>query len=56
MCRACTLAIARYEFTLDFIVLEKVGFNTIMGMDWLTTFMAHIDYYRRRVAFRALDG
>lgn len=56
LCKVCTLTIVGYEFTFDFILLEMVNFNIIVGMEWLTTFRAHIDCYRRRVTFWMTGG
>ena len=40
----------------DFIVLEMVGFDLVLGMDWLSFFHAIIDCHRRRVCLTTLEG
>ncbi|XP_058202780.1 uncharacterized protein LOC131317231 [Rhododendron vialii] len=49
VCRDCELAIRDRCFTFDFIVLNMSGFDLILGMDWLSTFHATIDCFKRRV-------
>ncbi|XP_058189201.1 uncharacterized protein LOC131306790 [Rhododendron vialii] len=49
ICRDCELIIRDRRFTFDFIVLNMLGFDLILGMDWLSTFYATIDCFKRRV-------
>ncbi|XP_059635314.1 uncharacterized protein LOC132277478 [Cornus florida] len=34
----------------DFVVFDMMGFDVILGMDWLSFFRATIDYFRGRVS------
>ena len=38
ICRGCDLTILDQTFTFDFIVLEMVTYDLILGMDWLSFF------------------
>ncbi|XP_058217426.1 uncharacterized protein LOC131328503 [Rhododendron vialii] len=49
ICRDCELIIRDRRFSFDFIVLNMSGFDLILGMDWLSTFHATIDCFKRRV-------
>ncbi|XP_058211686.1 uncharacterized protein LOC131323861 [Rhododendron vialii] len=49
ICRDRELIIQDRCFTFDFIVLNMSGFDLILGMDWLSTFHATIDCFKRRV-------
>ena len=44
------------RFLFDFIVLDMYGFDIILGMDWLSTFHASIDCYKRRVRICPPEG
>ncbi|XP_058202967.1 uncharacterized protein LOC131317429 [Rhododendron vialii] len=49
ICWDYELIIRDRRFTFDFIVLNMSGFDLILGMDWLSTFHATIDCFKRRV-------
>ncbi|XP_058202911.1 uncharacterized protein LOC131317372 [Rhododendron vialii] len=56
ICRDCELVICDRRFVLDCILLEMSGFDLILGMDWLSTFQATIDCFKRRVRIFPLEG
>ncbi|GFY91341.1 hypothetical protein Acr_07g0015370 [Actinidia rufa] len=56
ICRGCELVILDHHFVFDFIVLGMSGFDLILGMDWLSTFRATIDCFKRRVRICTLEG
>ncbi|GFY88890.1 hypothetical protein Acr_06g0008300 [Actinidia rufa] len=56
ICRGCELVILDHHFVSDFIVLGMSGFDLILGMDWLSTFRATIDCFKRRVRICTLEG
>ncbi|XP_058202900.1 uncharacterized protein LOC131317359 [Rhododendron vialii] len=56
ICRNCELLIHDRRFTFDFIVLGMSGFDLILGMDWLSTFHATIDCFKRRVRICPPEG
>lgn len=56
VCQACDLVIADHLFSFDFVVLEMDVFDVILGIDWLSTFRATIDCFRRRVSICTLEG
>ena len=43
-------------FKFDFIVLDMAGFDVILGIDWLSSTKATIDYYKCRVTVCTLKG
>lgn len=45
-----------YERKFDFILLEMTGFEVITGMDWLSQFRGKVDFHKKRVIFKKLDG
>ncbi|XP_058208110.1 uncharacterized protein LOC131321117 [Rhododendron vialii] len=56
ICRACELVICDRRFVFDYIVLGMLGFDLILGMDWLSTFHATIDCFKRQVRICPLEG
>ncbi|KAH7838670.1 hypothetical protein Vadar_029706 [Vaccinium darrowii] len=56
ICRDCELVIRDRRFVFDFIVLGMTGFDLILGMDWLSTFHATIDCFKRRVRICPPEG
>lgn len=52
----CELIIRDRRFVFDFIILGISWFDLILGMDWLSTFHATIDCFKRRVHIRHPDG
>ncbi|XP_059654373.1 uncharacterized protein LOC132301109 [Cornus florida] len=56
VCRGCSITIAGRVLEFDLILLEMIGFDVILGMDWLSSFRAIIDYFRSRVLVYTLDG
>ena len=44
------LTILDRTFAFDFIILEMSGFDIILGIDWLSSFQATIDYYWCKVS------
>ena len=46
------------EMTVDLVLLDLQDFDVILGMDWLTSYHASVDCFRKRVTFsipRQLD-
>ncbi|XP_059654367.1 uncharacterized protein LOC132301102 [Cornus florida] len=56
VCRSCSITIAGRVFEFDLILLEMTGFDVILGMDWLSSFRAVIDFLRSRVSVCTPDG
>ncbi|XP_058180087.1 uncharacterized protein LOC131298627 [Rhododendron vialii] len=56
ICMGCELIICDRRFDFDFIVLNMSGFDLILGMDWLSTFHAAIDCFKRRVRICPPEG
>ena len=47
------IAIDGHDLTIDLILLDIGNFDVILGMDWLLTWHATLDYFVKRVCFRA---
>ncbi|XP_058185964.1 uncharacterized protein LOC131303212 [Rhododendron vialii] len=56
ICRGCELIIRDRHFSFDFIMLNMSGFDLILGMDWLSTFHATIDCFKRWVCIYPPGG
>ena len=56
VCRSCVVRIAGQELTADLMVLDMLGYNIILGMDWLAAHHATVDYYQKRVCIPLADG
>ena len=56
ICRGCTVVIAGYEHTFDFMLLDMVEPDVIIGMNWLVTFRAVIDCFAHRMTFYTSEG
>ncbi|XP_057504722.1 uncharacterized protein LOC130788172 [Actinidia eriantha] len=54
--RGCELVILDRRFEFEFIVLGMSGFDLILGMDWLSTYRATIDCFKRRVRICTPEG
>ncbi|GAV75324.1 zf-CCHC domain-containing protein/RVP_2 domain-containing protein [Cephalotus follicularis] len=54
--RSCEMSMAGIPLYADFIVLPIRDFDVILGMDWLSTHRARMDYYHKTVDFCLLDG
>ena len=49
--RDCCVMIGYREMTVDLILLDLQDFDVILGMDWLASYHASIDYFGKRVTF-----
>ena len=56
VCRSCVVRIANPELTADLVVLDMVGYDINLGMDWLATHHASVDCYKKRVFIPLEDG
>ena len=56
VCRACSLHLDDLEFEVDLVVLDMIGYDVILGMDWLATFHAVLDCYGKSVLLQLEDG
>ena len=55
ICRSCELEISRILHTVDLTVMDMLGFDVILGMDWLTAYRVIIDCEHRRVTAYTQD-
>ncbi|KAK9151405.1 hypothetical protein Syun_009714 [Stephania yunnanensis] len=51
MCEKCIVEISRHEMAIDLRVLEFLEFDVLLGMDWLTTYHAHFDFFHKTLFF-----
>ncbi|XP_059669548.1 uncharacterized protein LOC132314742 [Cornus florida] len=56
VCRSCSITIVGRVLEFDLILLEMIGFDIILGMDWLSSFRVVIDCFRGRVSVCTPDG
>ena len=54
--RGCDIEVADHKLPFPFVVMPMKGFDVILGMDWLSSYRAVIDYYRQRVTLCTLSG
>ena len=52
ICKKTPLVICDRDFSADLIVIGHSAFDVILGMDWLGSTHAIIDYRMRKVIFR----
>ena len=55
VCKSCEVNLDGRIALVDLISLEVKDFDVILGMDWLTTHLASVDCFRKRVVF-AMPG
>ena len=51
----CIIQIEEKELAADLIQLNMYDFDVILGMNWLSSYHAHIDCFRKRVIFQISD-
>ena len=55
MYRDCAIKIREYEFMGDLIELSFREFDLILGMDWLSRYLAIVDFRMKNVTLRTLN-
>lgn len=55
-CFQILLAIGRYVFPSDLIILESQGLDMILGMDWLSMYGGNIDYASKSILLTTPEG
>ena len=56
ICWDCELEISGILLTMDLRVMDKLDFDVILGMDWLTAHQVVIDCDSRRITTYTRDG
>ncbi|XP_074346904.1 uncharacterized protein LOC141685713 [Apium graveolens] len=56
ICPYCSIEIAGHVFPVNLIPFQSGEFDVILGMDWLTSFSAQIDYKDKRVVLSTHQG
>lgn len=54
--KVCIVEIAGGELEEDIILLDIMGFNVILKMDWLITYHANIDCFSKKILFKIPNG
>ncbi|KAL7230631.1 hypothetical protein ACSBR2_008995 [Camellia fascicularis] len=54
-CRGCDIEVVDRRLPFSFVVMAMLGFDVILGMDWLSSYRAVIDCYRQRVTICTLS-
>ena len=49
---SCPVLVECRELLADFVLLDVINFNMILGMDWLAQHYASLDYREKVVIFR----
>ncbi|XP_028081829.1 uncharacterized protein LOC114283201 [Camellia sinensis] len=49
-CRGCVIDVTNHQLPFNLVLLDMLSFDIILGMGWLSSYRATIDYYRGRVA------
>ena len=53
--KECEIIIGEMKTLADLIKLGEMEFDIILGMDWLSTYRAHVDCHQKRIIFK-LEG
>ena len=56
ICKGCIITLADRALKVDLRIVDMIGYDVILGMDWLTVYRALIDCHRRRIIFFLPDG
>ncbi|RVW92702.1 Retrovirus-related Pol polyprotein from transposon 17.6 [Vitis vinifera] len=54
--KECIITLAQRTLKVDLRILDVIGYDVIMGMDWLTLYRELIDCHYRRIIFCLPDG
>ena len=52
---SCPVLVEGRELPADLVLLDVIGFDVILGMDWLVQYYAIVDCHVKEVIFRILD-
>ena len=52
---SCPILVEGRELPADLVLLDVIGFDVILGMDWLAQYYATVDCRVKEVIFRILD-
>ena len=51
ICKGCVITLVNRALKVDLRILDMIGYDVILGMDWLTVYRALIDFHRRKIIF-----
>ena len=52
---SCPVLVEGRELPADLVLLNIIGFDVILGMDWLAQYCANVDFCAKEVIFRIPD-
>ena len=52
----CPVLVEGRELPADLVLLDVIGFDVILGMDWLAQYYATVDCRAKEVIFRIPNG
>ena len=52
---SCPVLVEGRELPPDLVLLDVIGFDVILGMDWLAQYYATVDYRAKEVIFKIPD-
>jgi len=50
--KGCEITIGEMKTHADLIKLREMEYNIILGMNWLSTYHAHVDYHQKKIIFK----
>ena len=56
ICKRCFITLANITLKVDLRILDMIGYDVILGMDWLRVCRTLIDCHHRRIIFCLPDG
>ncbi|XP_028074671.1 uncharacterized protein LOC114277055 [Camellia sinensis] len=55
-CCGCVIEVSDHRLPFNLVLLDMSDFDVILGMGWLSSYRATIDFYRRRVIVCTASG
>ena len=56
ICRGCVVGIEGHDLVADLVVLDMVGYDIVLGMDWMSAYHATVDCHKKRVTISPPGG
>ena len=51
ICKGCIITLANRALKVDLRILDMIGYDVILGIDWLTMYRALVDCHHHRIIF-----
>ena len=56
ICKGCIITLANRALKVDLRILYMIGYDVILGIDWLTVYRALVDCHHHWIIFCLPDG